>query len=153
LVGYARALLPRQGFMLQREFVELLGDELFTPDVHRAFEVSRFVIHPARRGQRCDEGRTITEHLARGIARWAGAVGRDEWYTVCETRYLRALRLRGLEFMPFGLPMEYQPGIEARAAVLRLSVAATRLRARRPHDYAWYTCGAIPSRVLQERVR
>ena len=138
LAGYARALLPRDGFMLQREFIELLGGEAFAPDVRRSFEVSRFVIHPARRGQRCDEGRTITEHLARAIARWARAAGRDEWYTVCETRYLRALRLRGLEFAPFGQPVEYQPGVEARAVMLRLSSAGHALRARRPRDYAWY---------------
>jgi N-acyl-L-homoserine lactone synthetase len=142
LAGYARALLPRHGFMLQREFVELLGGEAFTPDTRRAFEVSRFVIHPAQRGRRCDNGRTITEHLARGIARWALGAGRDEWYTVCETRYLRALRLRGLEFEPFGQPVEYQPGVEARAVLLRLSIAATALRARRPRDYAWYTRAA-----------
>lgn len=145
LAGYARALLPRHGFMLQREFRELLGDQDFAPDAGRAFEVSRFVIHPAQRGQRCDEGRTITEHLAREIARWALAHGRDEWYTVCETRYLRALRLRGLEFTPFGHPLEYQPGVEARAAVLRLSAAARALRARRPRDYAWYTRPAAAS--------
>jgi N-acyl-L-homoserine lactone synthetase len=141
LAGYARALAPRHEFMLQREFVELLGGEPFTPDANRAFEVSRFVIHPARRGQRGADGRTITEHLARGIARWALTQGCDEWYTVCETRYLRALRLRGLRFTPFGQPVEYQPGVEARAVVLRLSAAAAELRALRPRDYAWYTRG------------
>jgi N-acyl-L-homoserine lactone synthetase len=150
LAGYARVLLPRHGFMLQREFSELLGDLPFAPDDGRAFEVSRFVIHPALRGWRCGEGRTITERLAREIARWARAQGRDEWYTVCEARYLRALRLRGLEFTTFGQPVEYQPGVEARAAVLRLSAAAHALRARRPGDYAWYT---RPATAGQERPR
>lgn len=148
LVGYARALLPRHGFMLQREFAELASaqpDERFTPDARRAFEVSRFVTHPAYRGRRCVEGRTVVEHLARAIATWALEHGRTDWYTVCEQRYLRALRLRGLRFTQLGRAVEYQPGVEACAALLRLPVASAELRASRAHDYAWYT------RPLRER--
>jgi N-acyl-L-homoserine lactone synthetase len=139
LVGYARVLLPRHGFMLQREFVELAPSERFAPDAERAFEVTRFVVRPAHRGRRCVEGRTVVEHLARSIAAWALAHGRTDWYTVCEARYLRALRLRGLRFTQLGCGVEYQPGVEACAALLRLPVASAELRARRFHDYAWYT--------------
>jgi acyl homoserine lactone synthase len=141
LAGYARALLPRDGFMLQREFIELLGDEPFAPDPDRGFEVTRFAVHPTYRSHRDADGRTIAERLARGILHWALACGRDECYTVCETRYLRAQRWRGLRFMPFGQPVEYQPGVEARAAMLRLPEAAADLRAHRPRDYAWYMRG------------
>ena len=141
LVGYARVLLPRHGFMLQREFVELAPPERFAPDAERAFEVTRYVVRPAHRGRRCVEGRTVVEHLARAIATWALAHGRTDWYTVCEARYLRALRLRGLRFTQLGVGMEYQPGVEACAALLRLPVASAELRARRYHDYAWYMRG------------
>jgi N-acyl-L-homoserine lactone synthetase len=148
LVGYARVLLPRHGFMLQREFAELTPTqpgERFAPDARRAFEVSRFVVRPAHRGRRCVEGRTVVEHLARAIATWALQHGRTDWYTVCEERYLRALRLRGLRFTQLGRAVEYQPGVQACAALLRLPVAAAELRASRSHDYAWYT------RLLCER--
>lgn len=144
LVGYARVLLPRQGFMLEREFSDLAaldGPRGRTLDAERAFEVSRFVVHPAYRGRRCVEGRTPVEHLARAIARWAIARGRTDWYTVCEARYLRALRLRGIHFTPLGAPVEYQPGVKACAALLRLPVAAADLRAHRTHDFAWYDRG------------
>jgi N-acyl-L-homoserine lactone synthetase len=149
LVGYARVLLPRHGFMLQREFVELAPPERFAPDVARAFEVTRFVVRPAHRGRRCVEGRTVVEHLARDIAAWALAHGRTDWYTVCEARYLRALRLRGLRFTQLGRGVEYQPGVEACAALLRLPVASAELRARRYHDYAWYTRGVHAAPHLQ----
>ncbi|MGH2503117.1 MAG: acyl-homoserine-lactone synthase [Ktedonobacterales bacterium] len=148
LVGYARVLLPRHGFMLQREFAELTPEqpgERFMPDARRAFEVSRFVVRPAHRGRRCVEGRTVVEHLARAIATWALEHGRTDWYTVCEERYLRALRLRGLRFTQLGRAVEYQPGVEACAALLRLPVASAELRASSAHDYAWYT------RPLRER--
>jgi N-acyl-L-homoserine lactone synthetase len=148
LVGYARVLLPRHGFMLQREFAELTParpGERFTPDAQRAFEVSRFVVRPTHRGRRCVEGRTVVEHLARAIATWALEHDRTDWYTVCEERYLRALRLRGLRFTQLGRAVEYQPGVEACAALLRLPVASAELRASRAHDYAWYT------RPLRER--
>lgn len=151
LVGYARVLLPRHGFMLQHEFAELtptgpeeLG-ERFAPDARRAFEVSRFVVRPAHRGRRCVEGRTVVEHLARAIAVWALGRGRTDWYTVCEDRYLRALRLRGLRFTRIGRVVEYQPGVRACAALLRLPAASAELRVSRAHDYAWYT------RPLSER--
>lgn len=139
LVGYARVLLPQHGFMLEREFVELAPPEPFAPDGERAFEVSRFVVRPSHRGRRCVEGRTVVEHLARAIATWALANGRTDWYTVCEARYLRALRLRGLRFTQLGGSVEYQSGVEACAALLRLPVASAELRVHRYHDYAWYT--------------
>lgn len=142
LVGYARVLLPRHGFMLQREFAELAPPDGFILDAERAFEVTRFVVRPSHRGRRCVEGRTVVEHLARAIAQWAQARGRTDWYTVCEARYLRALRLRGLRFTQLGHGVEYQPGVEACAALLRLPVASAELRARRIHDYAWYTRGS-----------
>jgi N-acyl-L-homoserine lactone synthetase len=150
LVGYARVLLPHQVFMLQHEFIELVegvsehkesaaGDHLFPPDARRAFEVSRFLVHPSYRGRRCVEGYTVADHLARAITRWALSVGRADWWTVCEARHLRALRLRGLYFSQVGRIVEYQPGVEACAAVLSLPVAAAALRQRHPDLYAWYT--------------
>lgn len=149
LVGYARALLPRHGFMLQREFAELAPGAMptgvsagFAPDPERAFEVTRFVVRPSHRGWRCVEGRTAVDHLARAIAQWAIAAGRSEWYTVCEARHLRALRLRGLRFTQLGAAREYQPRVEACAALLRLPEAAAELRANRPSDYHWYLHGA-----------
>lgn len=142
LVGYARVLLPRHGFMMEREFAELATR--LAPDAERAFEVSRFVVAPAHRGRRCVEGRTVVDHLARAIAGWALSHGRTDWYTVCESRYLRALRLRGLRFVQLGHAVEYQPGVEACAAVLRLPVAAAQLRAHRAADYVWYSRGGQP---------
>lgn len=139
LVGYARALLPRHGFMLQREFAELAMQ--MAPDDRRAFEVSRFVVAPSHRGRRCVEGRTVVDHLARAIAGWAQMCGRTDWYTVCEARYLRALRLRGLRFTQLGHAVEYQPGVPACAALLRLPTASAELRAHRAEDFAWYSSG------------
>jgi len=143
LVGYARVLLPRHGFMLQHEFVELLPEPAahYLPDTQRAFEVSRFVITPLHRGRRCVEGYTAADHLARAIAQWALSDGRTDWWTVCEARHLRALRLRGLRFTQLGGIVEYQPGVEACAAMLHLPMAADELRQRRADDYAWYAQG------------
>lgn len=142
LVGYARVLLPRHGFMMEREFAELATR--LAPDTERAFEVSRFVVAPAHRGRRCVEGRTVVDHLARAIAGWALSRGRTDWYTVCEARYLRALRLRGLRFTQLGHAVEYQPGVAACAAVLRLPLAAAQLRTHHAADYAWYVRGGRP---------
>jgi N-acyl-L-homoserine lactone synthetase len=86
----------------------------------------------------------VADHLARAVAGWAQRHGRTDWYTVCEARHLRALRWRGLRFTQLGRAVEYQPGVEACAAVLRLPVASAELRAHRAHDYAWYAGGGRP---------
>jgi N-acyl-L-homoserine lactone synthetase len=143
LAGYARVLLPEHTFMLEREFTDLLAGQPLYPSATQAFEVSRFVVHPVYRG-RLDAGhRSVADHMARAIARWAVAHHLTDLYVVCEERHIRALRLRGLPFVRLGVPVEYQPSVRARAARLSLPEAAARLRLRRPGDYAWYTHGAV----------
>jgi N-acyl-L-homoserine lactone synthetase len=139
LVAYARVLVAGECLMLQREFAELLVGERFAPDPGRAFEVSRFVVHPWYRGRLGADGRGAVEHLGRAIAGWARATGHTEWLGVCELRHVRALRLRGLPFTRFGQVYEYQPGVPVSATRLDLEQAADWLRARRPADHAWYT--------------
>jgi N-acyl-L-homoserine lactone synthetase len=143
LAGYARVLLPRHGFMLRREFAELLDGTLVTFDEASAFEISRMVVDPRFRGQGCQEGRTVTEHLGRAIAGWALTRGKTECYTVCETRHIRALRWRGIRFERFGREVEYQRGVPVCAAALRLGPLMDEWRERRPGDLAWYL-GAAP---------
>jgi N-acyl-L-homoserine lactone synthetase len=138
LAGYARVLLPHQGFMLEREFAELLDGERLASDAGRAFEVSRVVTDPRFRGVCCREGRMVTEHLGRAIARWALAHGREHCYTVCEARHTRALRLRGLCFSQVGRTLEYQSGVEVCAAMLDIAATGAGWRTERPEDYAWY---------------
>lgn len=144
LAGYARVMLPRHGFMLRREFAELLDETHIALDETNAFEISRMVVDPRFRGLRCHEGRTVTEHLGRAIAAWALARGKAECYTVCETRHIRALRWRGIHFECFGRQVEYQPGVPVCAAALRLTPLIDEWRERRPTDLAWYLGG--PSR-------
>ncbi len=143
LAGYARVLLPAQTFMLEREFAALLAGQPFHPSAARAFEVSRFVVHPAYRGRLDASQRTVADHLARAIARWAVVQHRTDLYAVCEERHIRALRMRGLPFVRLGVPVESQPGVRARAARLSLPEAASRLRRRRMRDYAWYMQGTM----------
>jgi N-acyl-L-homoserine lactone synthetase len=144
LSGYARVLLPEQTFMLEREFTALLAGQPLHPSVSQAFEVSRFVVHPAYRGRLDADGRSVADHLARAFARWALTHHRTDLYAVCEERHIRALRLRGLPFVRLGVPVEYQPGVQARAARLSLPEAAAQLRRQRVGDYVWYTQGATP---------
>jgi hypothetical protein len=86
----------------------------------------------------------MVDHLARAIARWALAQGRDDWLSVCELRHLRALRLRGLPCTRVGRIVEYQPGVPVCGVRIRLGETATQLRAQRPADFAWYMEGATP---------
>ncbi|HKV85109.1 MAG TPA: acyl-homoserine-lactone synthase [Ktedonobacterales bacterium] len=141
IVGYARLLLPRDNFMLAREFAALLDGGPLRLESTRAFEVSRFVVHPALRGRRDADGRGAAEHLQRGIARWALERGRADLYSVCEARHVRALRMRGLPVRRFGRMVEYTPGVLACAVHLDLRAAADTLRDRRPWEYRWYTQG------------
>jgi N-acyl-L-homoserine lactone synthetase len=142
LVAYARVLLPADGLMLEREFAALLGGRELIADPLRAFEVSRLVVDARWRGLLGADRRGAVEHLGRAIARWALRNERTEWLSVCETRHVRALRLRGLPFRRFGRVVEYQAGVPVCAVRLELRQAAARLRQLRPLDYAWYEEGA-----------
>ncbi|MGH2485040.1 MAG: acyl-homoserine-lactone synthase [Ktedonobacterales bacterium] len=141
VVGYARLLLPRDSFMLDREFAALLDGEPLRLDAARAFEVSRFVVHPALRGHLDADGRGAAAHLQRGIARWALERGRTDLYSVCEVRHVRALRMRGLPVQRFGRVVEYTAGVLACAVRLDLRAAVEASRARRLQEYRWYTQG------------
>jgi N-acyl-L-homoserine lactone synthetase len=143
VVGYARLLLPHDTFMLAREFAALLDGESLRLESTRAFEVSRFVVHPALRGRLDVEGRGAAEHLQRGIARWALERGRTDLYSVCEARHVRALRMRGLPVQRFGRVVEYTPGVLACAIRLELRAAADAMRARRIQEYRWYMQGDL----------
>jgi N-acyl-L-homoserine lactone synthetase len=142
LVAYARALLPENGLMLEREFASLLGGRALVLDRARAFEVSRLVVDARWRGLLGSDRRGAVEHLGRAIAQWALRQGRTEWLSVCEVRHVRALSLRGLPFSRFGRVVEYQAGVLVCAVRLNLPQAAARLRRLRPADYAWYSEGA-----------
>jgi N-acyl-L-homoserine lactone synthetase len=142
LVGYARVVLPHHGFMLEREFAALLAGHTLEIAASRAFEVSRFVVHPLHRGRLDGERRSAADHLARAIVRWALARDRTDWHSVCEVRHVRALRLRGLPFARIGQVVEYQPGVQVCAARLHLPHAAAWLRTHRSRDYDWYMEGA-----------
>ncbi|HEX6818315.1 MAG TPA: acyl-homoserine-lactone synthase [Ktedonobacterales bacterium] len=141
VAGYARIMLPEHTFMLEREFPGLLPQGFAIHEPARSFEVSRFVVHPRARGKLDAEGRSAAEHLQRDIARWALAHDRDHLYSVCETRHVRALRLRGLPVQRFGRVMEYTPGVHTCAMRLDLTVAGEILALRRPRDAHWYTQG------------
>lgn len=141
VAGYARILLPAQTFMLEREFAALLPDGPVALEPTHSFEISRFVVHPDLRGAIDDEGRSAAEHLQRGIARWALEHQREQLYSVCETRHVRALRLRALPVQRFGRVVEYSPGVRTCAIHLDLCAARQTLLSRRPRDARWYTQG------------
>ena len=141
VAGYARILLPEHTFMLEREFAALLPDRFELREPARSFEVSRFVVHPRLRGALDADGRSAAEHLQRGIARWALTHGRDHLYSVCETRHVRALRLRGLPVERFGRVRDYTPGVLTCAMRLDLNAARELFALRRPRDAQWYTQG------------
>lgn len=141
VAGYARILLPEHTFMLEREFAALLPDRFDLREPARCVEVSRFVVHPSLRGALDADGRSAAEHLQRGIARWALAHERYHLYSVCETRHVRALRLRGLPIQRFGHVREYTPGVHTCAMRLDLNVTRELLALRRPRDAQWYARG------------
>ena len=146
LAGYARVLVPPSSFMIEREFVRLLANKPLQYSREAAFEVSRFVIHPAWRGKRDRNGRSAVDHLGRAIVQWALNNNRSIWLSVCEARHVRALRSRGLEFERFGAIVEYQPGVRACAARLDLGYAMERMRMGRAAQLDWY-CAKTPNKT------
>lgn len=151
LAGYARVLVHPSEFMLEREFVRLLANQPLLDNRDLTFEVSRFVVHPTWRGKRDQNGHSAVDHLGRAIVQWALRNHRSIWFSVCETRHVRALRSRGLAFERFGATVEYQPGVHACAVRLDLVRAMDRMRIASAAQLDWFCASTQTEHIGEDR--
>lgn len=118
LVGYCRVILSRSGFMIEKEFADLVAPTYYVRKKGDTVEISRFAIPKELRGKQ--EGFRVIAVLLRCVYQWAKMNKVRYIYAVCASDHLGFLRGFFSCCKPIGPAYEYQPGISSSAFILDL---------------------------------
>ena len=117
IVGYSRLNLAEGGFMLEKEFSDLIGDTYSIRKESDTVEGSRFTVIPELR--RSKSGFKVSELLCKTMCRWCRINGIRYWYLVMDKLYLDFLQ-RFFSIQQVGVTREYQPGLISVVAFIDL---------------------------------
>ena len=117
IVGYSRLNLAEGGFMLEKEFSDLIGSTYSIRKESDTVEGSRFTVSPDLR--RSKSGFKVSELLCKTMCRWCKINGIRYWYLVMDKNYLDFLQ-RFFPIQQVGVTKEYQPGLTSSAVFIDL---------------------------------
>lgn len=116
-VGYCRLILPKKGFMIEKEFASLVYPGYHIRKENDTVEISRFAIPKEQRSKL--EGFRIVAVLLRSVYQWAKVNKMRYIYGVCATDHLQfVLGVFSSCCTPIGPAHEYQPGMSSSAFIL-----------------------------------
>jgi N-acyl-L-homoserine lactone synthetase len=118
IVGCSRLILPKGGFMLEREFADLLDPGYNLRKETDTVEASQFAV--SRELRRTREGFAVTELLCKTMCLWARRNGIRYCYMVLDANYLEFLQAF-FSLRTIGPPRVYEPQIASVAAVFDLA--------------------------------
>lgn len=118
LVGYCRLILPKSGFMIEKDFADLVTPGYCIRKEEDTVEISRFAIPRELRGK--EGGFRVIGVLLRCVYQWAVTNKGRYIYGVCASDHLQFVE----EFFPccksIGPAHEYQPGVSSSALIFDL---------------------------------
>jgi N-acyl-L-homoserine lactone synthetase len=118
LVGYCRLILSKSGFMIERDFADLVAPGYCIRKEEDTVEISRFAIPKELRGK--EEGFRAIGVLLGCVYQWALANKVRYIYGVCASDHLQFVE----GFFPccksIGPAHEYQPGVSSSALIFDL---------------------------------
>jgi acyl homoserine lactone synthase len=118
LVGYCRLILPNIGFMIERDFADLVAPGYCIRKEEDTVEISRFAIPKELRGK--EEGFRVIGVLLACVYKWAVTNKVRYIYGVCASDHLQFVE----GFFPccksIGPAHEYQPGTSSSALIFDL---------------------------------
>lgn len=117
LVGYCRLILnSKSGFMIEKDFAELVNPGYCIRKKDDTVEISRFAIPKETRGK--VEGFMVIGVLLRCVYQWAKANRVRYIYGVCASDHLSFVREYFSCAKQIGPAHEYQPGVSSSAFIL-----------------------------------
>lgn len=116
LVGYCRLILNKDGFMIEKEFADLVHPGYHIRKKDDTVEISQFAIPRELRGK--VEGFMVIGVLLRCVYQWAKANKVRYIYGVCASEHLGFVREYFSYAKQIGPDHEYQPGISSSAFIL-----------------------------------
>ena len=118
LTGYCRVILPKSGFLIEREFADLVDPKYCIRKEKDTVEASRFAISREPRGK--EEGFRVIGVLLRSMYQWAVINKVRYIYGVCASDYLRFIQESFSCCKAIGPAHEYQLGLSSAALVFDL---------------------------------
>jgi len=118
LVGYCRVILPKIGFMIEKDFADLVNPGYRIRKEKDTVEASRFAISKDLRGK--GEGFRVIAVLLRSMYQWAKANRVRYIYGVCASDHLSFVREYFSCCKQIGPAHEYEPGVSSSALIFDL---------------------------------
>ena len=118
ITGYCRLILPKSGFMIEKEFADLIDPGYCIRKENDTVEASRFAVARNLRGK--GEGFRVIALLVRSLYQWAKLNKVRYIYAVSVSDYLGFLCGYFTCIKPIGPNHEYQAGISSSAVILDL---------------------------------
>lgn len=117
-IGYCRLILPKGGFMIEREFADLVYLNYHIRKESDTVEISHFAIPRKIRSK--EEGFRVVELLLRCVYQWAKSHNIRYIYGVCASEHLVFVQGAFACCKPIGPAHEYQPGVSSSALIVDL---------------------------------
>ena len=119
LVGYCRLILnSKSGFMIEKDFSDLVHPSYNIRKKDDTVEISRFAIPKDRRGK--GEGFLVIGVLLRCVYQWAKVNKIHYVYGVCASDHLSFVKEYFSSVKQIGPTHDYQPGVSSSAFILDL---------------------------------
>jgi N-acyl-L-homoserine lactone synthetase len=118
LVGYCRLILPKSGFMIEKDFADLVHPGYYIRKERDTVEASRFAITKELRGT--EEGFRAIGVLVGCLYQWAVANKVRYIYGVCASDHLQFIEGFFSCCKSIGPAHEYQPGLSSSALIFDL---------------------------------
>jgi acyl homoserine lactone synthase len=118
LLGYCRLIFPKNGFMIEKEFADLVRPGYHIRKERDTVEASRFAISKELRGK--EDGFGVIAVLMRSMYQWAKMNKIRYIYAVCVSDYLSFIQDCFSCCETIGPAHEYQPGISSSAFIFDL---------------------------------
>lgn len=142
LLAYLRVVKPGYPYMIDKEFLSLVGPEHEVRRAMDACEISRLCVSPAARKLMTTENSwcdSIQMILHKTLYHWCNMHGIRHLYFVVERRVYRMMRFSGIVCRPIGDPLIMPDGVEAIAVVLDLREFDEYNERKNPRMYQWFS--------------
>jgi acyl homoserine lactone synthase len=155
LLAYLRVVKPGCPYMIDKEFVSLVGPDHEVRRAMDACEISRLCVSPeARRLMTTDNSwcDSIQMILHKSLYHWCNMHGIRYLYFVVERKVYRMMRFSGIVCKPIGDPLVMPDGVEAIAVILDLREFDAYNERKNPRMYQWFSqYQPIPSVLPSQR--
>jgi len=142
LAAYLRLIMPEKPFMLEKEFLSLVGPGHKIERSRDRAEISRLCVAPEARKSRIASGsRTygISIFLFKGVYHWCIDKGIRYLYAVTEEKVYRLFCAKGFPYRLIGEPTTMADGVTAMAVILDWREFEELNSAKRPQMLEWFS--------------